>query len=1190
MPGTEGGSAAALGSCRPVTNGDPLARHIRTVQTAMRAVVQTHVCDVRDLDKTHSAANEGARSSSSSSSSRIGGCDACRIGPDLRGAVQLVLSDPPYNTRRLHAMPNSHYDNLSEDVLKETVSRIHDWVRPGGHVLLFCSPMQFPLWVTHLSELEDPLPPTDGDKAAAVAAAPGSGEEPVSGGQRAAAAEAGAATGAAPDAPDGAVAATTTTGPPRTTDRSAAGSGGGRDPNRGSGGGGRGGWEPSVGEPRQRKRRRRATPAFQVESCPLLAVLAPNAWAPTRRSPTMMTNRSQYVLHATRNGAPAAAAYRAVNYRTFNAVPSRFPAHHNVIDNVVPLRDVEVLRWTPGLRELVGKPQQQEQRQSTGRRDTDGGSGGGGDSSGNENTDRDGDNTPCGSDDGADDDGEVPDPNDDVGDDDDMDSDVADGSDTEGGDQDDTDDDGDDDDDGSDVNWSLGPQRRTKRGARPPERGGGAGRGSARARARAGGGGGAPTASAGASGGAPGDVPPRAGRRVGTRRAVDAGAPSKLAKPRCPPHPTSSVQQRQKELQPQQQQTSPLCPPFRPAHPHKTRPRALAPRVRSEQKSVLFLSELIMRMSNADDLVLDMFAGTCSTAMAAIRMPSGQHRRVVCADSDPAVIAASQPRLFREFVDQVVGGGFRSCPDVTAEVVHAAREVLLANEAAAVAATGAAEGAGDLVVAKTAPLLLAPSFQTTAAAWARVPGQPCFTALPAHMLLLLANRWAAQNDNERRAGYHTHPRAPVRGAEVGGVVIGLGGCSVGDWPPDLVARLAVEDHELMRAVEAAHYGVVVAHSRVAGGTAGSGLFAGRRFRKGDTICPFYGALTTCNLAKRGMTRTDRYASPTLGALGPTSKAFSENAVKVHIRPEGSMEGDEGQRGTTGRLRMGQQRQQQQHPGGPQQQKQQHERDGAEAQEEQGRARGELGEEIVDEDEDRPLRARKSRVHYGSAVAASATFAYMIPAAWCVAGLVNDGRRQTRLEQQVGAATAKSFLAVQQAPEAAAFLPSAGRPPGGVTRKGVASVAVDSTAAAAVGAASDSSAVVAGAGLGGQDVNVEMSVRCPGAHGQDPTLSELVKPGVVALVATRDIGQGEELRTDYGTSYRWLTSDIRQAMYDGDRAGASVRDGGSGSSTSRRRGSATRQTTVRHTNADRNRERTEADNRRSTPHTFAPIHE
>lgn len=78
--------------------------------------------------------------------------------------------------------------------------------------------------------------------------------------------------------------------------------------------------------------------------------------------------------------------------------------------------------------------------------------------------------------------------------------------------------------------------------------------------------------------------------------------------------------------------------------------------------------------------------------------------------------------------------------------------------------------------------------------------------------------------------------------------------------------------------------------------------------------------------------------------------------------------------------------------------------------------------------------------------------------------------------------------------------------------------------------------------------------------QDLTLSELVQPGSVARVATRDISQGEELCTMYGTSYRWFSSDILQALYDGDREGAVGDDeggsgggsGGRGSGSGRRR--------------------------------------
>ena len=71
-----------------------------------------------------------------------GGC-----GEELKGKVQLVMTDPPWNYRRERKLDNSEHDVLSDEDMKRVVDAIIEVLAPGGHVIIFCSAYQFRRWV-----------------------------------------------------------------------------------------------------------------------------------------------------------------------------------------------------------------------------------------------------------------------------------------------------------------------------------------------------------------------------------------------------------------------------------------------------------------------------------------------------------------------------------------------------------------------------------------------------------------------------------------------------------------------------------------------------------------------------------------------------------------------------------------------------------------------------------------------------------------------------------------------------------------------------------------------------------------------------------------------------------------------------------------------------------------------------------
>ena len=67
-------------------------------------------------------------------------------GEHLDEAVQLILTDPPYNTRRESNARNSDHDSLLLADIAECVDLFGRVLRPGGHGLVFCSMLQFNSW------------------------------------------------------------------------------------------------------------------------------------------------------------------------------------------------------------------------------------------------------------------------------------------------------------------------------------------------------------------------------------------------------------------------------------------------------------------------------------------------------------------------------------------------------------------------------------------------------------------------------------------------------------------------------------------------------------------------------------------------------------------------------------------------------------------------------------------------------------------------------------------------------------------------------------------------------------------------------------------------------------------------------------------------------------------------------------
>ena len=89
-------------------------------------------------------------------------------GVNLEGKVNLILTDPPYNVRNSRNRKNSDHDVLTEDDMADCVKMFAKMLVPGGHGLLFCANLQFPLWhnlLKNYTQEEDDESDTDSGKA-----------------------------------------------------------------------------------------------------------------------------------------------------------------------------------------------------------------------------------------------------------------------------------------------------------------------------------------------------------------------------------------------------------------------------------------------------------------------------------------------------------------------------------------------------------------------------------------------------------------------------------------------------------------------------------------------------------------------------------------------------------------------------------------------------------------------------------------------------------------------------------------------------------------------------------------------------------------------------------------------------------------------------------------------------------------
>lgn len=210
--------------------------------------------------------------------------------------------------------------------------------------------------------------------------------------------------------------------------------------------------------------------------------------------------------------------------------------------------------------------------------------------------------------------------------------------------------------------------------------------------------------------------------------------------------------------------------------------------IRPEQTSVLTLQEWIGRFSKPQDIVVDLFAGTYSSADACLSMPEGQFRHFYGCEPDPVCHNAGYIRVLRTFAWQVHLGFFSA--DATVLVKKEAEQFLETY----------------------------PNRRTSPLAKKIQPSDlPKFSRLPRHLLLFLVSRFKSEDPLKI-----LHAKPPT------------------EWPAEWQQRWFSLDEDDLLAVDALHFKVYVKPSSIP--DAGMGLFAAEDIPAKTTIGWYGGTL------------------------------------------------------------------------------------------------------------------------------------------------------------------------------------------------------------------------------------------------------------------------------------------------------------------------------------------------------------
>lgn len=132
-----GQNAANAASARMVTAGLTLTEAEQVVTQATKHVIVVHETSYTHIMQTHENALEAALKER-------------QLRCLIKGRNQLLLMDPPYNTRREFGTQHAVNDVFEAADFARSTIVFRDLLRPGGHSLIFCSYKQWGTWAENL--------------------------------------------------------------------------------------------------------------------------------------------------------------------------------------------------------------------------------------------------------------------------------------------------------------------------------------------------------------------------------------------------------------------------------------------------------------------------------------------------------------------------------------------------------------------------------------------------------------------------------------------------------------------------------------------------------------------------------------------------------------------------------------------------------------------------------------------------------------------------------------------------------------------------------------------------------------------------------------------------------------------------------------------------------------------------------
>ena len=243
--------------------------------------------------------------------------------------------------------------------------------------------------------------------------------------------------------------------------------------------------------------------------------------------------------------------------------------------------------------------------------------------------------------------------------------------------------------------------------------------------------------------------------------------------------------------------------------------------LRNEQKPLALLKELICRFSQPGDIVVDMFSGTFSTAVACFQLK--ERRRFVGCEQDMVCFDVARDAVTKRFAERITEGA----DDIShsSSVYRYAEELMKRN---------VIKKMGD-------PKWFAPK------------GLPSFQLFPPQTVRFIGviGKDISLFTNCADRPFHL-------------------------WPPKFQAVLQQLDLTQLLTHETASRGLIL--SSTSSGDGSIHCFTSRSFQKGDVVCYYYGTIVYYDMEKREVTKK----SYEEGALGVDLETYRSYAINMDV--------------------------------------------------------------------------------------------------------------------------------------------------------------------------------------------------------------------------------------------------------------------------------------------------------------------